>query len=82
MVGRPRYNTIQANGSCRPHVLKTSQQHNTLMREWKISSVMGRDRLKKLAARLSIPKRTIYKWFWDRNRGYLAAKFRKVKKEA
>ena len=44
------------------------------MKEWKQSKVMSSDRARKISEQLSIPEKTIYKWFWDRNRGYLAKK--------
>jgi hypothetical protein len=56
----------------RKHNIKSTQQEEILMAEWEKDPKFTSERIRYLVELTGIDYRTIYKWQWDRNKGYHA----------
>lgn len=68
MAHSERYRTPQPNGGCRPHKMKTDRQLKTLSREWDRSPFFDADRIERIAEKIKLCPRKVYKWLWDRSK--------------
>jgi len=56
----------------RRHTVKSANHRALLLAEWKKDSHFTPERIKALANTTGLAQRCIYKWVWDRNKGYRA----------